>query len=108
VRTAALRKQRFKFELVFHSRNTFEYANPRFLHRQRSAGGVQLLVGAGVRRFESIKRVDFGHMDLVVTVTDPKTYETPWTQTLRYTLLPDTDLFEFVCEVNPAPQHMVR
>ena len=57
---------------------------------------------------ERFKRVDFGHMDLVVTVEDPKTYETPWTQTLRYTLLPDTDLFEFVCEVNPAPQHMVR
>jgi hypothetical protein len=26
---------------------------------------------------------------------------------MRYTLLPDTDLFEFVCEKNIDPQHMV-
>ena len=57
---------------------------------------------------ERFKRVDFGHLDLSVTVNDPETYEAPWTWNLRYTLLPDTDLFEFVCEVNPAPQHMVR
>jgi hypothetical protein len=57
--------------------------------------------------WERFKRVDFGHMDLVVTIDDPKTYESKWTQNLRYTLLPDTDLLEFECEVNPAPLHMV-
>jgi len=56
---------------------------------------------------ERFKRVDFGHMDLNVTIDDQKTYETPWTQAMRYTLLPDTDLLEFVCEVNPSPEHMV-
>ena len=34
-------------------------------------------------------------MDLAVTIDDKKTYETPWTQALRYTLLPDNDLLEF-------------
>lgn len=57
---------------------------------------------------ERFKRVDFGHMDYTYTITDPKTYETPWSQTLHYTLLPDTDLLEFICEVNPAPEHMVK
>jgi hypothetical protein len=57
---------------------------------------------------ERFKRVDFGHMDLNVTIDDPKTYESKWTQPYRYTLLPDTDLLEFICESNPAPLHMVR
>jgi hypothetical protein len=56
---------------------------------------------------ERFKRVDFGHMDLSVTIDDPKTYESKWTQPYRYTLLPDTDLLEFICENNPSPLHMV-
>ena len=56
---------------------------------------------------ERFRRVDFGHMDVNVTITDPKAYETPWTQPYRYTLLPDTDILEFICENNPSPQHMV-
>jgi len=56
---------------------------------------------------ERFKRVDFGHMDLSVTIDDPKTYESKWTQPFRYTLLPDTDLLEFMCENNPSPLHMV-
>jgi hypothetical protein len=57
---------------------------------------------------ERFKRVDFGHMDLNVTIDDPKTYESKWTQPYRYTLLPDTDLLEFICESNPALLHMGR
>jgi hypothetical protein len=56
---------------------------------------------------ERFKRVDFGHMDLTITIDDSKTYEAPWTQNVRYTLLPDTDLLEFVCEVNTSAEHMV-
>jgi hypothetical protein len=56
---------------------------------------------------ERFKRVDYGHMDLEVTIEDPKTYDGKWVQNLRYTMLPDTDLFEFECEVNPSVQHMV-
>ncbi len=57
--------------------------------------------------YERFKRVDFGHMDLQITIDDPKTYESKWVQNLRYTLLPDTDLLEFVCEANRDPEHMV-
>ena len=57
---------------------------------------------------ERYKRVDFGHMDVQVTIDDPKTYTSLWNMpVMRYTLLPDTDLFEFVCEKNIDPQHMV-
>ena len=46
-------------------------------------------------------------MDVQVTIDDSKTYAKPWNMpVMRYTLLPDTDLFEFVCEKNIDPQHM--
>ena len=57
---------------------------------------------------ERFHRLDYGHMDVQVTIIDPKTYAKPWVMpTMRYTLLPDTDLLEFVCEKNVDPQHMV-
>jgi hypothetical protein len=61
-----------------------------------------------LRITERYRRVDFGHMDVQVTIDDPKTYTSQWNMpVMRYTLLPDTDLFEFVCEKNIDPQHMV-
>jgi hypothetical protein len=61
-----------------------------------------------LRITERYHRVDFGHMDVQVTIDDPKTYASQWNMpVMRYTLLPDTDLFEFVCEKNIDPQHMV-
>ena len=60
-----------------------------------------------LRITERYHRVDFGHMDVNVTIDDSKTYVKPWNMpVMRYTLLPDTDLFEFVCEKNVDPQHM--
>jgi hypothetical protein len=56
---------------------------------------------------ERFKRVDFGHMDLNIRIDDRKAYESPWTWYLRYTLLPDVDLLEFVCEVNTSADHLV-
>jgi hypothetical protein len=61
-----------------------------------------------LRITERYRRVDFGHMDVRVTIDDSKTYTKQWNMpVMRYTLLPDTDLFEFVCEKNVDPQHMV-
>ncbi len=57
---------------------------------------------------ERFHRIDFGHMDVNVTILDPKTYTKPWAMpTMRYTLLADTDLLEFVCEKNLDPEHMI-
>jgi hypothetical protein len=51
-----------------------------------------------MRVTERFHRRDFGHMDVQVTVDDPKTYSKPFTFTFTQRLLPDTDLLESFCE----------
>ena len=53
-----------------------------------------------LRVTERFRRKDFGHMDLDVTVDDPKAYTKPWTVKLALRLLPDTELLEYVCSEN--------
>ena len=49
---------------------------------------------------ERFRRVDFGRLDLEVTIDDPKTYTRPWqiTQTLQYQA--DNELIEYICNEN--------
>jgi hypothetical protein len=54
---------------------------------------------------ERFRRLDFGHMEVNVTIDDPKAYTKPWGATIKQHLLPDTELLEFVCEKNIDPQH---
>jgi hypothetical protein len=49
---------------------------------------------------ERFQRPDFGHLEIEVTVDDPKAYTKPWTVTENPSLLADTDLMESVCEEN--------
>lgn len=49
---------------------------------------------------ERFRRRDFGHLDIQVTIDDPKAYTKPWTVTEPMQFLPDTDLIEFVCNEN--------
>ncbi len=49
---------------------------------------------------ERFHRKDFGHMDLTITIDDPKAYTKPWTVTEEVHLLPDTELLEFICNEN--------
>jgi hypothetical protein len=56
---------------------------------------------------ERFQRKDFGHMEVQITIDDPKAYTKPWTATIKQHLLPDTDLLEFVCEQNLDPAHLV-
>lgn len=49
---------------------------------------------------ERFHRKDFGHMDLRITVDDPKAYTKPWTITEPVHLLPDSELLEFICNEN--------
>jgi hypothetical protein len=46
---------------------------------------------------ERFHRRDFGHMDVAVTITDPKTFTKPFTINFVEELLPDTDLLEHYC-----------
>jgi len=54
-----------------------------------------------LRETERFRRINFGHMELEVTVDDAKAYSRPWkSDTLRFTLQPDTELLEHLCENN--------
>jgi hypothetical protein len=49
---------------------------------------------------ERFRRRDYGHLDIQLTIDDPKAYTKPWTVTLFWVILPDTELLEFVCNEN--------
>lgn len=49
---------------------------------------------------ERYRRLDFGHLQIEMTVDDPKVYTKPFTFTLNEILLPDTDLLEMICAEN--------
>src|SRR6202451_931832 len=58
---------------------------------------------------ERFRRPDFGHLNIEVTINDPKAYTKPWTVTEGMRLLADTDLLEFVCtENNRDLPHLVN
>jgi hypothetical protein len=57
------------------------------------------LTSAGKVR-ERITRPDFGHLNVEVTVDDPKAYTRPWTVTLRQQILVDTEVIDEICLEN--------
>ena len=46
------------------------------------------------------RRKDFGHMDIGITIDDAKAYTKPWGTMVEVTLLPNTQLMEFICLEN--------
>lgn len=53
-----------------------------------------------LRLTESFRRRDFGHLEMQMTVDDPKTYTKPVTIRVNQRLLPDTELLESFCTEN--------
>ena len=51
-----------------------------------------------LRVTERFQRTDFGHMDLAITIDDPKAYLKPWTVKTQLILHPDTELIEAFCD----------
>jgi hypothetical protein len=49
---------------------------------------------------ERFVRKDFGHMDIEVTIDDPKAYTRPWTVTQPLAFQADTELLEYMCNEN--------
>jgi hypothetical protein len=58
--------------------------------------GGSVVTEAGKIR-ERIRRPDFGHLEIEVTVDDPKAYTKPWSVTLRQQFAPDTELIDEIC-----------
>lgn len=49
---------------------------------------------------EEIRRPDYGHLEVKVTVDDPKAYTKPWTVTLRQRIVVDAELIDEICLEN--------
>jgi hypothetical protein len=47
---------------------------------------------------ERFTRPDFGHLEIDITIDDPKAYLKPWRAKVPVHLLPDSDLIETYCE----------
>jgi hypothetical protein len=60
--------------------------------------GSVLTQAAKVR--EEMKRPNFGHLEIRVTVDDPKAYTKPWTVTLKERIVVDTELIDEICLEN--------
>ncbi len=54
---------------------------------------------------ERYRRVDFGHIERRITLTDAKTFNKPITFASNLTLVPDTELLEFVCAETPPARY---
>ena len=67
--------------------------------------GSELTEAAKVR--EEIRRPDFGHLEIQLTVDDPKAYTKPWTVLIKERLIADTELIEEIClENEQSLKHM--
>ncbi len=49
---------------------------------------------------ERFRRPTLGHLQIDLTIEDPKAYTKPWTVRIDQRLLPDQELIEFVCNEN--------
>ena len=60
------------------------------------------------RMTERIRRLNYGTLEVEITVDDPKTFTRPWTLTLHQVLMPDNELIEFICQENNRSEgHLV-
>jgi hypothetical protein len=57
---------------------------------------------------ERFRRGNVGHMDVELTIDDPKAYTKHWTVTIPMELMPDTEILEYLCAENEKDSsHMV-
>ncbi len=49
---------------------------------------------------ERFRRPAFGQLEIDITITDPTYYTRPWTATVKARYMPNTELFEFICNEN--------
>jgi hypothetical protein len=56
---------------------------------------------------ERFRRRDFGHLEIQVTIDDPKAYTKPWGANESFDLFPDTEILEHICENEKDLRHLV-
>jgi hypothetical protein len=57
---------------------------------------------------ERFRRLDVGHLEVLITIDDTKVYTTSWSAKMIANLLPDADLIEAVCENEKDVAHLQR
>jgi hypothetical protein len=56
---------------------------------------------------EEMRRPDFGHFPIQVTVDDPKAYTKPWTVLIKQRIVVDAELIDEIClENEQSLRHM--
>src|SRR6202167_1763643 len=60
-----------------------------------------------LRVTERYRRRDMGHLEVQVTLDDPKAYTRSWTLPMEFALIPDGELIEYVCENERDAPHLV-
>lgn len=62
-----------------------------------------------LRVTERFRRRDFGHMEIEMTLDDPRTYTRPFTLKVPFEVLADQDIFEMNCNENEKDRpHLVK
>ena len=49
---------------------------------------------------ERYRRVNFGQIEIDVTIDDPKAYTRPWTVRVTHRIMVDSEMIEFICHEN--------
>jgi hypothetical protein len=57
---------------------------------------------------ERFRRLTYGHLQIDMTVEDPKSYTRPWTVRVDQRILPDQELIEFVCNENQQFRRRIK
>jgi hypothetical protein len=57
---------------------------------------------------EQIRRPDFGHLEIEVTIDDPKAYTKPWTVTLHQRFAADAELVDEICAENEKDSQRLK
>jgi hypothetical protein len=55
---------------------------------------------------ERFRRVNYGSLEIEITVDDPKAYTKPWTVKVTHRIFPDNELIEFICEERDATHYV--
>jgi hypothetical protein len=62
----------------------------------------------GATMTERYRRVNYGKLEIEITVEDPKAYTAPWTVMLNHFIVLDTDLLDYICVENEKDlKHLV-
>ena len=64
---------------------------------------------SGLKLTERFRRVNYGRMEIDLTIDDPKAYTRPWTVRVNWRLYPDGQLIEFICNENErSSNHYIK